>query len=313
MPELFDILRSTRAMRRLKPDPVPDAAIRKILQAGVSAANAANAQRWRFLVVKDRAVKRAVKVHYRRAFDEIIGPHYRESAPPPGVSIEKYRRQHNAVAHLTEHFDEAPVWIVACLEEDGAPTRWSGASIYPAVQNMLLAARGLGLGATLTTRHSPLRRGKRARARPAAGRAFLCHPAHRLADGKFRPGSARTAGGSGVSRSLGRALGPAWRRWRRRKDSAMTAVGRGRASSRRIAIRRRDGADSAVAAGTAGRPAPPRPPPRHHGGRKVSESRKQWPPAADGLCCARLDSSARRTPRHERLHRRMVPYPVRKA
>jgi nitroreductase len=45
------------------------------------------------------------------------------------------------------------VWIVACLEEAAAPTRGSGASIYPAVQNMLLAARALGLGATLTTRH----------------------------------------------------------------------------------------------------------------------------------------------------------------
>ena len=56
--------------------------------------------------------------------------------------------------YLTDHFHEAPVWIVACLEEGtAAPTRWSGASIYPAVQNMLLAARALGLGATLTTRH----------------------------------------------------------------------------------------------------------------------------------------------------------------
>jgi nitroreductase len=57
------------------------------------------------------------------------------------------------VEDLTEHFHETPVWIVACLEERGAPMRWSGASIYPAVQNMLLAARALGLGATLTTRH----------------------------------------------------------------------------------------------------------------------------------------------------------------
>ena len=56
--------------------------------------------------------------------------------------------------YLTEHFHEAPVWIVACIEHGTRPTnRWSGASIYPAVQNMLLAARALGLGATLTTRH----------------------------------------------------------------------------------------------------------------------------------------------------------------
>ena len=56
--------------------------------------------------------------------------------------------------YLTEHYHEAPVWIVAC-QDDGAetPTRSAGASIYPAVQNMLLAARALGLGSTLTSRH----------------------------------------------------------------------------------------------------------------------------------------------------------------
>jgi nitroreductase len=58
------------------------------------------------------------------------------------------------VAYLTEHFHEAPVWIVACLDEgEATPTRGSGASIYPAVQNMILAVRALGLGTTLTTRH----------------------------------------------------------------------------------------------------------------------------------------------------------------
>ena len=69
------------------------------------------------------------------------------------MTREAYMRQHAAVQYLTDHFHEAPVWIVACIEEAAAPTRWSGASIYPAVQNMLLAARALGLGATLTTRH----------------------------------------------------------------------------------------------------------------------------------------------------------------
>ena len=152
--DLFDIIRTTRAMRRLKPDPVPDELIRTILQAGVCAASGGNAQRWRFLVVKDPAIKQAVQRYYKRAFDEVVGPRYATSAPPPGVTKERYQRQHAAVEYLTDHFHEAPVWIVACLEEGtAAPTRWSGASIYPAVQNMLLAARALGLGATLTTRH----------------------------------------------------------------------------------------------------------------------------------------------------------------
>lgn len=157
MPEatdLFEIMQTMRAMRRLKPDPVPDELIRKILQAGVCAPNGGNTQRWRFLVIKDTKIKQQVQVFYKRAFDEVIGPRYLTSSPPPGVTKDRYLRQHAAVQHLTDHFHEAPVWIVACLDEGTVPpTRWSGASIYPAVQNMLLAARALGLGATLTTRH----------------------------------------------------------------------------------------------------------------------------------------------------------------
>ncbi len=152
--DLFDIMHTTRAMRRLKPDPVPEALIRKILEAGAAAANGGNAQRWRFMVVKDPAIKKAVQIWYKKAFDEVIGPRYSTNAPPPGVSPERFKRQHAAVEYLTEHFHEAPVWIVACIDEGKAtPHRWSGASIYPAVQNMLLAARALGLGSTLTTRH----------------------------------------------------------------------------------------------------------------------------------------------------------------
>ena len=151
--DVFEIIQTTRSMRRLRPDPVPDELIRKILQAGASAANGGNTQRWRFLVIKDPAIKKAVAAYYKRAFDEVVGPRYSTSAPPPGVSAERYQRQHGAVQYLTEHFHEAPVWIVACIEDAAPPTRWSGASIYPAVQNMLLAARALGLGSTLTTRH----------------------------------------------------------------------------------------------------------------------------------------------------------------
>jgi nitroreductase len=55
--DLFDIISTTRAMRRLKPDPIPDELVRKILEAGVCAASGGNRQHWRFLVVKDRAIK----------------------------------------------------------------------------------------------------------------------------------------------------------------------------------------------------------------------------------------------------------------
>nr|WP_294519722.1 nitroreductase family protein [uncultured Rhodopila sp.] len=153
MPDLFEIIGTTRSMRRLKADPVPDELIRRILEAGTAAANGGNLQTWRFLVVKDIEIKKAVQIWYKKAFDEVIGPRYATSAPPPGVTAEKYSRQHGAVAYLTEHFHEAPVWIVACLKDGANPGRGAGASIYPAVQNMLLAIRALGLGSTLTTRH----------------------------------------------------------------------------------------------------------------------------------------------------------------
>lgn len=152
--ELFEILHTTRAMRRLKPDPVPDALIHQILQAAVVAPSGGNRQRWRFLVIKDPHIKKRVQYYYKKALDEVVTPRYRTSTPPPGVTRAQYDRQLDAVTYLTEHFHEAPVWIVACLDEgDYTPSRSSGASIYPAVQNMLLAARALGLGATLTTRH----------------------------------------------------------------------------------------------------------------------------------------------------------------
>ena len=90
---------------------------------------------------------------YKKAFDEVVGPRYASSAPLPGSDPAKYQRQHGAVEYLTDHYHEAPVWIVACMEDGPNPGRSVGASIYPAVQNMLLAIRALGLGSTLTTRH----------------------------------------------------------------------------------------------------------------------------------------------------------------
>ena len=149
---IFEIMHTTRSMRRLKPDPVPNALVRQILEAGVAAANGGNMQRWRFLVVRDPKVKETVAGYYKRAWKKNALPGYRSSAPPPGTSAERFQRLLAAADYLAEHLQEAPVWIVPCLG-GAAPTRASGSSIYPAVQNMLLAARALGLGATLTTLH----------------------------------------------------------------------------------------------------------------------------------------------------------------
>ena len=145
--DLFDIMRTTRSMRRLKPDPVPNGLLNQVLEAGTCAANGGNMQSWRFLVIRDPAIKAAAGEFYRRGWHEVVGPRYRAGGPAPGMTPERFARMLGAAEYLADHFHEAPVWIVPCL----AGPRGAGGSIFPAVQNMLLAARAAGLGATLTT------------------------------------------------------------------------------------------------------------------------------------------------------------------
>jgi nitroreductase len=78
---LFEIIRTTRSMRRLKPDPVPNELIRKIMEAGVCAPSGGNMQRWRFLVVRDPKVKETVGALYKRAWDEQVAPLGLETRP----------------------------------------------------------------------------------------------------------------------------------------------------------------------------------------------------------------------------------------
>jgi nitroreductase len=149
--DLFEIIRTTRAMRRLKPDPVPPELIRQILEAATAAPPASNIHGWRFLVIRDRAIKDAVAERYRRRWHD-SGPAFRSGAADLASDLlrDRYNRMLDACDYQADHLHEAPVWIVPCLL--GKTRTWeSGSIIYPAVQNMLLAARALGLGATLTT------------------------------------------------------------------------------------------------------------------------------------------------------------------
>jgi nitroreductase len=147
--DVFEIMRSTRSMRRLKPDPVPHGLLRQVLEAGTFAANGGNMQTWRFLVIRDPVVKAAAGAWYRKSWQEIVGPRYRAAAPAPGQSPDQFARMLTAAEYLADHIHEAPVWIVPCA----SGTRNTGSSIFPAVQNILLACRALGLGCTLTTLH----------------------------------------------------------------------------------------------------------------------------------------------------------------
>lgn len=152
---LFEAIYSQRALRHLKADPVPDDLIRQVIDAGVRAPNGGNSQQWGFVVIKDDATKRIIAEHYPAT----ARPNHGE----PATASE--RRAAESADHLARHAMDVPVWILAVTRHPGTDIH-HGASIYPAVQNMLLAARALGLGSVLTTR---VRRGFEPQIREAVG------------------------------------------------------------------------------------------------------------------------------------------------
>jgi nitroreductase len=160
---VFQAMHTARALRRLKPDPVPDELIAKIIDAGVRAPTGSNLQNWRFFVIKDAARRREVAELYRAAI-AIAGRAYANRKPPVHMTKERQRTMTTAANYLTEHFADVPVVILAWLqfapdqakpdlpaEEVPTFTRLTGSSIFPAVQNMIVAACALGLGTVLTT------------------------------------------------------------------------------------------------------------------------------------------------------------------
>ena len=149
MPEeigLFEAIYSQRAIREFKPDPVPDDMVRKLIEAGTKAPSGSNRQDWRFLVIRDTEMKRKIGEYYNQARTSRYGA----GAPPSNIPV----RRRAASDYMSEHLHEVPVLILACIQHNGGPTNLSrGGSIYPAVQNILLAARGLGLGSVITSLH----------------------------------------------------------------------------------------------------------------------------------------------------------------
>jgi nitroreductase len=156
--EFFDVVGTQRAIRRMKPDPIPPAVIRQILDAAICAPSGGNRQGWSFIVVQDAALRAKIGALYRESFLLLLdnAPAYKAAttAPPDDPN----RKMIDSALYLADHMADAPVLILACIATDGArPGLTSGASIYPAVQNILLAARALGVGSTLTTVHHRFR------------------------------------------------------------------------------------------------------------------------------------------------------------
>jgi len=150
MPEeigLFEAIYSQRAIREFNTDPVPDELIHKLIEAATKAPSGSNRQGWKFLVIRDVELKRRIGEFYNRARESRYGG---DAAPVSNIPP----RRRAASNYMAEHLHEVPVLILACIEHDGGPSTMSrGGSIYPAVQNILLAARGSGLGSVITSLH----------------------------------------------------------------------------------------------------------------------------------------------------------------
>ena len=135
--EAMELFRHQRAVRAWADRPVPDELVREVLQAAIHAPSGSNTQPWHFIVVRDQAVKERLSAIYADALADVRG------VPAPQPDGDR------------QPLSAAPVLIVACVDTpaSGRAGFQTGASIYPACQNLMLAARALGLGTGLTTRH----------------------------------------------------------------------------------------------------------------------------------------------------------------
>jgi len=205
---LFEVMYTARAMRWLKPDPVPPRLIEQVLEAAIQAPNAGNRQSWLFLVVRDPGQRKRIGEIYYRVSQWVL-KRYEHSSRPAYQSAAEYDRMMQGGMHLYEHMGDAPVLLIPCLRtasvelpaEIPAEVRtamtnaypWtSGASIYPAVQNIILACRALGLGTVLTTNHTIAEEEiKQVLELPAEFRTFalmpIGYPEHNFGPVKRRP------------------------------------------------------------------------------------------------------------------------------
>jgi nitroreductase len=179
---VLEVMRTTRAMRRLKPDPVPRELLEQVVEAATWAPTGSNSQAYSFVIATDRDTIARLAPLWRTVFGW-----YSESVAkvtPEGMSEDEYARMWRAVEYQRDRFEEIPALIVPCYDFGqitrkvdprdmarsiaGLGPRRAGlalrhaqragamaeaASVYPGVQNLLLAARAHGLGATVTTWH----------------------------------------------------------------------------------------------------------------------------------------------------------------
>jgi nitroreductase len=144
--DVLEAIKTTRAMRRLDPArPVSDEDLKTIVDAATRGPAGGGNERARFLVVRDPELKRRLAEIYRRAARVVLA-HYEEEAK----TDQRAARMLKSAWHLADHMGEAPALILVTARGRRGSVE---SSVYPGVQNLMLAARELGLGTTLTTIH----------------------------------------------------------------------------------------------------------------------------------------------------------------
>jgi nitroreductase len=149
--DVYEALYTTRAMRRVRPDPVPDGVQAKILDAAIRAPSGGNTQNWRFLLVDNADVKAKLGPLYRDAMSRLWATAYAERIAaakenPDDPASASLLRIIRSSQHLADHFEQVPLYLIAFTRNDA-----SGGSIFPAVWSAQLAARAEGVGSALTT------------------------------------------------------------------------------------------------------------------------------------------------------------------
>ena len=142
----FEVAYTTRALRRFRPDPIPQDVLFQILDAAIRAPSGQNAQDWRFVIVTDPAVKRRMQEWALQGW-ATYSRRYADDPAQLDALPRSQRLSLRSVEHLAHHLADAPAVVLVC----GLHGRHStpGGSSYPAVQNLLLAARALGVGGSI--------------------------------------------------------------------------------------------------------------------------------------------------------------------
>jgi len=157
---VYEAMSTLRAVRRLKPDPIPQAVLHRVLEAATWAPTGSNRQPWRVIVVRKAALKRELGRLYAEQWRRFSAAYESVLAAMEDNERTRQEKMVRAGDYLAEHYGETPAILVFCFNPklmaitDAAlerPSVVGGASIYTAVENALLACRAEGLGCTLTT------------------------------------------------------------------------------------------------------------------------------------------------------------------